>query len=255
MISFCSIINDQIFVRAQTIENFSFSNNLKGGTELEWKLSKYEKTIPGSEEGHGYRITETKYMSEGDVFKVILEQHLNNFELEFLTRLYNTNTQWGEFFLNDVSLGKNPTDIFWLGLDTNIGVLITAPIIPIIVQESTSYFDYIENNITYSPENEIEGITLKNTEKSFSMKYRHLYSSSMSTDVSSYLLEVLYNKEWGILSKYYLHAETTMNEKTSEIKILYEIENEDIKVPYNWTFGFVALFVTGIVILIKRRKK
>ena len=45
------------------------------------------------------------------------------------------------------------------------------------------------------------------------------------------------------------------NGESTKIRMLYEIINEEIKVaPFSWIVGFVAIFVTGVVIL-RRRKK
>jgi hypothetical protein len=252
-------ITSQVIVRAEVIQDFSFSSNLVAGAELSWKLTKFEKKPADIGDEYAFRITASKNMSEGDVFKIVLEEDLNTLELDYFSELYYTHLEWGEFFLNGLSLGKDPFDIFWFGPDTSVGVVITAPIIPTTVEVASgtkSYFDYMEEEFAAFSENETEGITLKNTASKFSMKMEVHASMTIFFNMKlDYVLEVVYNKDWGVLSKYELHEKVTVAGDTEEVEILYETESSDIKVPYNWTFGFVALFVTGVVVLVRRKKK
>jgi hypothetical protein len=88
------------------------------------------------------------------------------------------------------------------------------------------------------------------------MKYkfsaRITFLISMSVKMN---LQIVYNKEWGVLSKYDLTESVKFGGETVKIRILYEINNQDIKVaPFSWVVGIFAIFVTGVIFL-RRRKK
>ena len=253
-----SIINQNI-VRAVTIEGYTFSNNLVTDVELSWKLTKYEVSPEEAGDDYPFLIKAGKEMLEGDIFKIKMLKDLNDVSLGSFFDLYDTEVQWGEYYLNDVSLGKNASEIYWYGPDTSIGSLMTAPILPVTIELSTgteNYFDYITESFAALAENETEGIEIKNSASTFSMKLEmHATISLFGSFKIDYELEVVYNKEWGVLAKYDLYEKVSSEGETSEVKILYESETADIQVPYNWAFGFIALFVTGIVILNKRKRK
>ncbi|MCG3220917.1 MAG: hypothetical protein H7641_06010 [Candidatus Heimdallarchaeota archaeon] len=253
-----SIIN-QTVVRAVTIEGYTFSSNLVADVELAWKLTKYQFTPEDSGDEYTFLIKEGKEMSEGDIFKIQLLKDLNDVSLGSFFDLYNTEVQWGEYYLNDASLGKNASAIFWFGPDTSVGSVITAPILPVTIELSTgneNYFDYITENFEALPDNLTEGLTVKNSASTFSMKLEmHGTVMIFGSFKIDYELEVVYNKEWGVLAKYDLYEKVTSGGDSVKVEILYESEIKEIQVPYNWTFGFIALFVTGIAVLLKRKKK
>ena len=198
-------------------------------------------------------------MSEGDIFKIQLLKDLNDVSIGSFFDIYSTEVQWGEYYLNDVSLGKNASAIFWFGPDTSVGSVMTAPILPVTFELSTgnkNYFDYITENFESLPDNETGGITVKNSASAFSMKIEmHGTVMIFGNFKIDYELEVVYNKEWGILAKYDLYEKVTSGGESAKVEILYESEVKDIQVPYAWTFSFIALFVTGIVVLVRRRKR
>jgi len=249
-------ITSRTIVKAVTIEGFEFSNNLVTGAELAWKLTKYEASSEEFGEHYVFRIKEGKNMSEGDVFKIKLLKDLNDLGLDGLYELYYTEEQWGEYYLNGVSMGKSASAIFWLSPETSSSKVITTPILPITVQSSTgseNYFDYAYENFASLPDNETEGITIKNTASTFSIK--HEYIMLLGNFKVVHKMEVVYNKDWGVIANYDFMHKVQSEGETSKIEILYETEIKEIKVPYNWTFGFLALFVTGIIVLVRRRKK
>ncbi|MCG3227663.1 MAG: hypothetical protein H7645_12155 [Candidatus Heimdallarchaeota archaeon] len=252
-------ITSQTIVRAVTIEGFEFSNNLVTGAELAWKLTKYEASSEEFGEHYVIGIKEGKNMSEGDVFKIKLLKDLNDLGLDGLYELYYTEEQWGEYYLNGVSIGKNASDIYWLSPETSTGKVIITPILPITVQLSTgseNYFDYAYENFASLPDNETEGITIKNTASTFSIKHEYhgtiMFLGNFKVD---HKMEVVYNKDWGVIANYDFMHKVQSEGETSKIEILYETEIKEIQVPYSWTSSFIALFVTGIVVLVKRRKK
>jgi len=262
MISMFSFsITNQAIVNVVTLEGFDFSNKLVTGTEISWILTKYDVTPETTADQYAFTITNGKNMSEGDIFHIKFLQNLNDLDLDYFGDLYDTMEQWGEFFLNGVSIGKNASEIYWYGPDYYGSVVLTVPILPITLQLQTgseNYFDYIYDTFSSLPDNETEDITMKNTESIFSIKVEYhdsvvLFFGSSKID---YELEVVYNKEWGVLAKYELYKKVSGDLSTSEVNILYETEVENIKVaPFSWTSSFIAIFITGIVILVKRRKK
>lgn len=253
-----SIIN-QTVVRAVTIEGYSFSSNLVTDVELAWKLSKYEVSPEEAGDEYPFLIKVGKEMVEGDIFKIILLKDLNDASLGSFFDIYSSEVQWGEYFLNDVSLGKNASDIYWFGPDTTVGSLMTAPILPVTIELSTgteNYFDYTAEIFASLAKNETEGIQIKNSASTFSMKLEmHATIFLFSEFKIDYELEVVYNKEWGVLAKYDLYEKITSGGESEKVEIIYESESSEIQVPYSWTFSFIALFVTGIVVLVRRRKK
>ncbi|MCG3227662.1 MAG: hypothetical protein H7645_12150 [Candidatus Heimdallarchaeota archaeon] len=253
-----SIIN-QTVVRAVTIEGYSFSSNLVTDVELAWKLSKYEVSPEEAGDEYPFLIKVGKEMVEGDIFKIILLKDLNDASLGSFFDIYSSEVQWGEYFLNDVSLGKNASDIYWFGPDTTVGSLMTAPILPVTIELSTgteNYFDYTAEIFASLAKNETEGIQIKNSASTFSMKLEmHATIFLFGEFKIDYELEVVYNKEWGVLAKYDLYEKITSGGESEKVEIIYESESSEIQVPYSWTFSFIALFVTGIVVLVRRRKK
>ncbi len=262
MISMFSFsITNQAIVNVVTLEGFDFSNKLVTGTEISWILTKYDVTPETTADQYAFTITDEKNMSEGDIFHINFLQNLNDLDLDYFGDLYYTEEQWGEYYLNGVSIGKNASEIYWYGPDYYGSVVLTIPILPITLQLSTgseNYFDYIYDIFTSLPDNETEDITMENTESIFSIKVEYhdsavLFFGSSKID---YELEVVYNKEWGVLAKYDLYKKVSGDLSNSEVNILYETEVEDIKVaPFSWTSSFIAIFIVGIVILVKRRKK
>lgn len=252
-------ISSNIIVNAAAIVDFTYSDKMIAGVELSWILSKFEETPEGEFEEAYIPLTAGANMSEGDIFKIVLLQDLDDLNLDDMDELYYTTQEWGEFFLNDVSLGKDATDLYWYAFYGTSGFLMSSHIVPTIVQLTTgskNYFDYLEEDFEALAENETEGITIKNTADAFIMKYKFHASISflfsMTVDMS---LEIVYNKEWGVLAKYDLTESVKFGGETSKIRMLYEINNEEIKVaPFSWTFGIAAVFVAALVI-IRRRKK
>ena len=259
IIIFSFSITNQVIVRAATVDGEVFSSNLIAEVELSWKLTKYDY-IPQNFIGeYSFPVKDGVEMSEGDIFKVKLLKDLNEVSLDSCFDLYCTDIQWGEFFLNDSSLGKNASAMYWFGPDKTIESMITAPILPVTIELSTgteNYFDYIADNFESLPADETEDIEIKNTKRVFSMKKEiHEVPIIWPKFTKDYELEVVYNKEWGILVKYDLFQEVYKAGVTRIAEILYETEIKDIKVPYSWTFSFVALFVTGIAVLTKRKHR
>ncbi|NPD88379.1 MAG: hypothetical protein HGN29_06630 [Asgard group archaeon] len=251
-------INYQIRLKAVTIDDFSYSNKLTIGTELSWKLTTFSVEPEESKEEYRFVIKEGQNMIEGDIFKVKILQNLNNLNLDNSRSLYSTDLQWGEFFLNSASLGKNPSEINWYGPAIEIGMIINVPIIPTTLQLSTgekNYFDYLEEYFEALSEEESEGFSVKNAANSFSMKLKMKGDFSIFANVQfESELETTYNKEWGVLSRYELNEKITKAEETIQAKIVYEIENSEIQVPYSWIYSFVAIFIAGIAVLSKRKK-
>ena len=256
---FCFSISSSAVVYAVTIEDFTYSNKLVAGAELSWILKEFEETSTDEPSEAYIPLTATKNMTKGDIFKIVLLKDLDDLDLDFMSELYYTTEEWGEFFLNGVSLGKDATKLIWYTFYGTSGFLMSSHIIPVTVEVATgnmSYFDYLEDDFETLAENETEGITITNSADAFIMKYK-LHASitfliSMTIDMK---LEIVYNKEWGVLAKYDLTESVKFGGETAKIRMIYEIVNEDIKVaPFSWVVGFIAIFVTGVVIL-RRRKR
>ncbi len=251
-------ISSNVIVKAVTIEGYRYSSKLVTGTELAWTLKKLEMTPESTGDPDLFQLTATVNMSEGDVFKIVLLQDLMNIGLD-ISELYGTSTQWGEFFHNGVSLGKNVTDIYWGTFMGETGMMSSAHILPTIIELDTgdkNYFDFMAEEFEALPDNETGGISISNTETKYTMKLevheKIVFLGTFKIDLN---LEIVYNKEWGVLAKYDLTESVTALGETAKISILYEINNEEIQVaPFNWTFSFVAIFVTALVIM-RRRKK
>ena len=249
----------QTELKAATIEGFSYSNKLVIGTELSWRLKEFSIKPEESVGDYSFVLKEGHNMTEGDVFKVKLLQNINSLTLNNFSSLYMTESQWGEFFLNDVSLGKNPAALNWYGPALDLGMLINVPIIPTTLQLSTgekNYFDYMEEMFEAMPEDESEGFSVKNGANSFTMRFKLKGTTggifgSMSFESD---FETVYNKEWGVLSRYELYDKISVSGETVEAKIVYEIENSEIQVPFNWMYSFIAIFITGAIVLVKRKK-
>ncbi len=250
-------ISSNVIVKAAIVEGYNYSSLLVTGTELAWTLSKLEIT-EGSGDPDLFQLTATESMSEGDVFKIVLLQNLKDSGLDPFD-LYDTSTQWAEFFLNSVSLGKNVTDIYWGSFMGETGMMSSAHILPTIIELDTgdkNYFDYMAEEFETLAENETAGISISNTADKYTMKLeiheKIVFLGTFKIDLS---LEIVYNKEWGVLAKYDLKESISALGETAKINILYEINNEEIKVaPFSWMFSFVAIFITAVVIL-RRRKK
>jgi hypothetical protein len=252
-------ISGNAIVYAATIEGFTYSDKLVAGVELAWTLKEFEATSEEGLEDAYIPLTATKNMSKGDVFKIVLSQNLNDLSLLSMGELYYTTQPWGEFFLNGVSLGTNAAALIWTTFYGTSGFLMSSHIIPVTVELATgnmSYFDYLEDDFLGLSEEESEGITIKNTADAFIMKYNFRASITFLITMSVKMnLEIVYNKEWGVLSKYDLTESVKFGGESAKIRMLYEINNEEIKVaPFSWIVGFISIFVTGAVIL-RRRKK
>ncbi len=262
-------LNNTATVESQVISSVQYSDKLTPNTELSWKLKVLEIEAQGyftHVEEYYWGFSNSYSMTLGDVFKIKIKEDPDDLNPDSLGYLFNTNESWADFYLNDDFIGDNAMDFY---VDN---IVLTSPypnpftvyILPITLtlenEDTLKVFqDYIYESLEpfevshteYSFDVAISG-------NSFSMKS---YSAETGWGyIWEYTTEIVYNTDWGVLSRLEVERVIEGEEDYHEgdylrTHLLLEIENGDIRVPYNWSYGLISLFLSSLVVLILRKKR
>lgn len=240
-------------VLANSIEDFTFSDNLVIPQELSWTLTTLNIIDWDDPEEYTWEITIDDNLTEGDIFKIILLDDLDNLNLTSFEELFNTTEIWGEFYLNTKLLGDNASLLDFDDLQPFITEFPVKLIYPVAIQvggETINTFDNLYDDLKPI---EQSGYKLTNNDDAFGIeiKAKARVDFGSGWHDTSVMGHVIYNKEWGLLSSYYIHH--TWDEE--EIEMLLELTDENLQVElaYEWFISVPVLIIVGLVIL--RRKK
>ena len=253
-------------VNAVLADGFYYSDELVAGKELEWELEELiaeGATEPEIHIFYGYP------MAKGDVFKVELLEDLNNLTLTNYGALFTTTTPWANFYINDVLITSNASDISFLGEDMS-DIMISplaalALIIPttlVVGGENQSFFDDILAEAEFTETSmEAEGVSI---ELSIYMKGSlfvtemsmkgdlDLFGVQMTVDMT---FELSFNMDLGILHKLYVDSYSKVGtEEVSSTVLFQSKEDAGVGIPFHWVYGLMGLFILGLAYTMFRRK-
>ncbi len=253
-------------VNAQLADGFYYSGELVAGKELEWELK--ELIAEGSTEPeihifYGYP------MAKGDVFKIKLLEDLNSLTLANYGALFTTTTPWANFYINDVLITNNASEISFIGEDmaniTDSPLAALPLIIPttlVVGGENQSFFDDLLTDAAYTDTTmEVEGFTvalsiytkgsLFITEMSMKGDL-DFFGMEMTVDMT---FELSFNMDLGILHKIYVDSYTKMGtEEVSSTVLFQSTENVGVGIPFHWVYGLMGLFILGLAYTTFKRK-
>ncbi|OLS29531.1 MAG: hypothetical protein HeimAB125_22160 [Candidatus Heimdallarchaeota archaeon AB_125] len=261
VIFLASVTNGYNFVIVNTLEDFTYNENLIAPLELSWEMKECSVVGYDSPEDFMWQMTAETDMVQDDIFKIKFLEDPDNLLLADYEELYWSMEPWAEFYLNSVLLGNDSGIIFFDLLAPMIENFPVKFIYPQTVQidgNETSTFDYLYEDLKQF-EGSFSGAKYKltNDDVAFSItsdlhrKFTLFYASVVIDKEAT----VIYNKEWGILSSYEIHYKAKYDDHTETADILLEITDENLRVEvaYEWIAGISVLFIAGVVIL--RRKK
>ena len=241
-------------VLANSIEDFTFSDHLVPSQELSWTLTTLKIISWDDPEDYTWELTTTDNLTEGDIFKVILLEDLDNLNLTSYEELFITTETWGNFYVNTKSLGDSANLLDFDDLQPPITEFPVKLIYPVTIQiggETINTFDNLYDELKIF---ETSGYKLTNNNDAFGIEIKAKGRVNYGFGWHDYSIKghVIYNKEWGILSSYYLY-QAWDNE---EIEMLLEVTEEDLRVElnYEWFMTIPVLIIVGLVMVRKKRK-
>ena len=252
-------------VNAVLADGFYYSGELVAGRDLEWELLEFvsEDMATSVEMFYGHSMT------VGDIFKIEILEDINSLTLANYEALFTTATPWANFYINDVLITANASDITFLGQD--LGELTASPlgalplIIPttlVVVGENQSFFDDILTDAPFTDTTmEVEGFTVI---MSIYMKGSlFITEMSMKGDLDFFGVtmkmdmefEISFNMDLGILHKVYINSYTEIGNEKSEGSLLFQsTEDAGVGIPFHWIYGLMGLFILGLAYTMFRRK-
>ncbi len=238
-----------------------YSDKLTAGTELSWTLNVLDVEPEEDIDQYGWSIKYDEFLSNGDVFKIVLSKDPDELNSTGLSGIFDTSDTWAEFFINDESIGEDATELFVSrGFSPQSGPeIIFIYILPThftadkahrIIQEHLyeGYENWNLSNDTYLFE-----VSIDRTK--FYMKYYIKYENNI-TDFSQELsMEVAYNIEWGVLSKMETLIKTESTLGNSSAHIVLESDNWSVRVSYDWVIGIISMLISCLVVLSIRKRR
>lgn len=249
----CSHFNTQGFT---ILEGVQYSDKLTIGTELAWQLTTLSVSPRDSAEHFEWCISFDRCLSKGDIFKIKLTADLNDLNLSSPEELYYTTEEWADFYANDEYLGNDATEMFWGDFDPEIFRAVSLYILPITLNyesEDVNTFTYLnELYQEYIDDPDLESYTITWEENIFTT-VTELYLQGDGDVSIYYYYEVVYNTEWGVLVELNIKLEGELDGENTKVHWTIKNIHEELKVPFNWFYGLIALLLVEVVI-IRRRK-
>ncbi|MHA1198039.1 MAG: hypothetical protein ACTSQF_01595 [Candidatus Heimdallarchaeaceae archaeon] len=262
-------LNNTATVESQVISSVQYSDYLIPNTELSWKLKKLEIEAQGyfthvEQYGYYFDLTNDYSMTQGDVFKIKINTDPDDLSPDSLDYLFTTSETWADFYLNDDLISNDSRDIYNQDIILTRSYLFSTYILPITLTLDDAstlnvFHDYIYGKLEpFEHEYTQETYELETSANSFTIKshyaeeawYWYFYETT----------EIVYNTDWGILSKF--EQETIVEGIEGDevgdylrIYFLLETENSEARIPYDWNYGILSIFLSSILALIVRKKR
>ncbi len=253
-------------VNAVLADGFYYSGELVAGKELEWEL---EELIAEGATDPEIHIFYGHPMAKGDIFKVKLLEDINSLTLTNYGALFTTTTPWANFYINDVLITNDASNISFIGEDmTDIlisplaALTLIIPTTLVVGGENQSFFDDILSDAEFTETSmEAEGMSI---ELSIYMKGSlFITEMSMKGDLDLFGVQVTmdmefelsFNMDLGILHKLYVDSYSKMGaEEVSSTVLFQSTEDVGVGIPFHWIYGLMGLFILGLAYTMFRRK-
>ena len=226
--------------QAATIEGVTFHEAFVPGYELEFEV-KICKVTPKEYEGIvKIDLMSGAYPEKGDIITIKFLQDPD--DLGLITHdLFSSSEPWAEFYLNDDFLTNDSTLLLFH---------LQFTVVPITAQLSTgsqNFFDYYyEENKENQFKDETGCWKMINRKAKFIIKEEIvLYGEKR---------EAVWNKDCGVKSKYEFTKTYEQVDETIQAHFIYEVLNEEFKIPFSWSFSVFAFSIVAVIVLIRRRK-
>ena len=241
-----------------TLKGVAYSEHLKAGTELTWKVDELSGT-------DNITLFSDYKLHKGDVIKIKLLINVSDLELIDIVLWEYTEQKWGELYVNDVLITSDPST-----MDASYDDLISGMFLSFILPTTLIYDDgnrssfdvYYENleNLQYSNSSDIgsTSFSVSNSGNTFSMKYdaNIQTSNSLFGDMKLTMnMEIAYNKEWGVLSLFTFSSSMELLEESSDIAFTLKSTTPGVAAPFNLSSVLIAIGFIGIVSILLKRKR
>lgn len=259
-------------VNAVLADGFYYSGELVAGRELEWELVNFE--AEGTTET-GVEIFYGHTMVKGDVFKIELLEDLNSLTIAGYEALFTTTTPWANFYINDVLLTDDASEILFLGeglgsiMDSPLGALpLIIPTTLVVGGENQSFFDDALADAAFTDTTVVtEGYTLGLS--MFMQGSLFITEMSMKGEVDFLGMEMTidsefklsFNMDLGILHEISIDSyskmvipDVTTEEMTGKLLFQSTEEVSGAGIPFYWVYGLMGLFILGLAYTMFRRK-
>ncbi len=251
-------------------DGFYFHHELTEGAVLEWQLKKNAFNFEGMEDVD-YDIVAGVEWGVGSVFKIKLTQNLNDLPLTNPEELFTYSGDWALFYLDDVLITENSTDIEFF--DYTTGLLygtFAAGIFPFILpltyvygSTNSSFFElfYTEleaNEISESPE---PGVTVYYTvdlttkklvvKSGLDMKLSE-GGITVSGEVS---VDIVYDVLDGVLEEIKIYMKASAMGFSIKYNFLLQNITSPVNLDFEWVSGLVAFFGIGVLVVLMKRRR
>ncbi len=241
-------------------QGFTYSDNLSPGESVAWEIMKLEK-----DDQYEWEIKPGITMELGDILRVNITTDPDALNLTTFEEIHTTNEEWANFYKNDDYLGNDASDLNW-GSSLYPGALLWGPIfwmyfVPVILQNATAsvdFFDFVVQHFGVYVFDDPGGSY--DIEKKGNLL---IISAEVHADISGGIfggdykfdsfVEISYNVEWGTLDKLEIDetVDSSAGKETFKLILLNTISTQSI--PFNWTYGMIALFIIGLAYILRKK--
>ena len=251
-------------------DGFYFHPELIAGAELEWQLKKNAFNFEGLEDVD-YDIVAGIEWAVGSVFKLVLTQNLNDLPLTDPVDLFLYTGDWADFYLDDVLITENSTDIEFFDYTTDlIYGAFTAGTFPFILPltyvygtTNSSFFElfYNElklNEISEEPEPGVQiYYTVSLTEKKLDVEtgVNINLSEGGVTLKGEVKANIIYDAIDGVLDEIRIFMKVSVLGFTIKYNFLLQNITSPNNLAFEWVSGLVAFFGIGLVIVAMKKRR
>jgi hypothetical protein len=250
--------------------DFYFHPDLVAGAEIEWQLKKNGFNFEGVEDTDFDIVAGTEW-GVGSVFKMVLNENLNDLPLTDPAELFSYAGDWADFYLDGVLITENSTDIEFFGFSTSLVYgLFETGIFPFIMpltynygSGNESFFDlfYDElklNEFTDTPE---PGITIFYT---VAMDEKRLtVTTGIDMKISEYGFTVkgevdaniIYDIQDGVLDEIKIFMKASAMGFTIKYNFLLVNITSPVNLDFEWISGIVAFLSIGVMVVFLKRRR
>ncbi len=232
------------------ISDMSFSDKIVPGTEITWRLETFETNDPEAED---WEIVAGHPINVGDLFKLNVTEDPDTLGLTHPVDLFLAGVSWCDFYLNDVWMTDNVTDIDWFdwGQSTEIIILYIFPITVTLPTGQENFFEYLHNYLKDLDLGDDGTVSSKLTDTTLTIEEKikiriELFFGSYTKDFN---LKIVFNLEWGVA----VLIDMELKEDDVKTRVVLETGLEEIAVPFEWIYGLFALLIMGLVTIGKKK--
>ncbi len=251
-------------------DGFYFHPDLTTGAVLEWELKKNAFNFEGVDDVD-YDIVAGVEWGVGSVFKMVLTQDLNDLPLTNPEELFTYSGDWADFYLDDVLITENSTDIEFFDYTTGMlyGTFASGlfpfilPLTYVYGSTNSSFFElfYTElkaNEISESPEPGVEVYyTVELTEKKLVVNSGvDMKLSEGGITVSGEIsLDIIYDAIDGVLEEIKIFMKVSVLGFTIKYNFLLQNITSPNNMAFEWVTGLVAFFGIGVIVVSLKKRR